>query len=262
MNVTEKFEKIGARAKFNESNRTGIPSVRLDIKNDKQGEYFDISMAGADSAELLVLDTQPKDRHLLLLAKIGEGKEATKSKFLCGHDERHWFVAAIPETAPVGTVIQAKEALKPAIVQNRQAGLKANKRNKRKNSAYIRQGEWFFIPANIKPDEMLVLKNEPIRRGGGKPHMAQFCYRSGGESVWVCGKYPNGVNQATYANLLKNDATAKSWNWRVMIKDAAVYVKGKMTHADHKTINLVGWHRIVMNEETKAAAMRQVAFLD
>ena len=249
MNILEKFEKIGARAKVS-SDRIG--AVRLDILNDKNGEYFDIQM-GTEASEVSILDVQPKDRHLLLLARNGKDK----SKFLCGHDERHWFVAAIPESAPVGTVRQAKEALKPREVQNRQVGLKAAERNKRKNDAYIRQGEWFFIPTPLTPDNRLILKNEPIRRGSGKPHMAEFCYRSGGTSVWVCRAYPNGVDEKTYKRLIK-DYT----DWRPMRRDAAVYVKGRITHADHKTINLVGWHRVVMNTETSARAMRNVAFLD
>ena len=232
--------------------------VRLNILKDGDGEYFDIAVNGDGGSEISILDVQPKDRHLLLMAK--NGKE--KSKFLCGHDERHWFVAAIPESAPVGTVRQAKEALKPAEVQVRQVGLGKEKRNKRKNSAYIRQGEWFFLPADISPEKMLILKNEAITRGNGsKPHMAEFCYRSGGETVYVSREYPNGVNQETYSRLVKEKKSA-AVGWRVMTKDASVYVKGTIRHADHATITLNGWHRVVMNTEQKAAAMRHVAFLD
>src|SRR5262249_57216923 len=90
-------------------------------------------------AEIAVRGVRPADRHLPLLVR--EGKD--KSKFLCGHDERHWFVAGIPETAPAGTVRQAKEALKPAEVLSAQNGkrLKGKARNRRKNAAYVRQGE-------------------------------------------------------------------------------------------------------------------------
>lgn len=265
MNVTEKFEKIGARAKVHvgSSGRmtsrgmTASGGVRLNVLKDGVGEYFDIAINGG--SEISILDIQLKDRHLLLMIKSGE----EKSKMLMGHDERHWFVAAIPESAAVGTVRQAKEALKPAEVQSRQVGLKKEKRNKRKNSAYIRQGEWFFLPAPVNPDKMFILKNEPITRGNGsKPHMAEFCYRSGGETVYVCGTYPNGVSQKTYAQILKTNKAAKGFGWRVMKKDAAVYVKGTIRHADHKTICLDSWHRVVMNTENKATAMRQVAFLD
>lgn len=47
-----------------------------------------------------------------------------------------------------------------------------------------------------------------------------------------------------------------------MRRDAAVYVKGRVSHADHATITLDGWHQVVMNTENEAAAMRHVAFLD
>ena len=105
-------------------------------------------------------------------------RTATRSKYLCGHDERHWFVAGIPESAPVGTVRQAKEALQPREVQNAVARrhVSGKARNRRKNAAFVRQGEWFFLPvADMTVDESLVLTNEPLRRGnGGKPHWAEF----------------------------------------------------------------------------------------
>src|SRR5262249_1743971 len=41
-----------------------------------------------------------------------------KSRFHCGHDERHCFVAGIPESAPVGTMRQAMAARKPAEVMS------------------------------------------------------------------------------------------------------------------------------------------------
>ena len=129
---------------------------------------------------------------------VREGDE--KPKFLCGHDERHWFVAAVPESAPVGTVRAAKEALKPAEVRTAQARMRARAeaRNRRKNAAFRRQGEWFFVPEpRLKVDETLVLRDEPITRGnGGKPHRCEFCYRTGGETVYVCSRHPNGVRRA------------------------------------------------------------------
>ena len=142
-----KFSRIGARLKVadrpSQRNRTaGV--ISLDVQTDRKGEFFHIARRPDAEAEVAVLDVQPADRHLLLLVR--EGNE--KSKFLCGHDESHWFVAGIPENAPVGTVRQAKEALKPVEVQTAQArqGLRANARNRRKNAAYRRQGEWFFLP--------------------------------------------------------------------------------------------------------------------
>ena len=99
--------------------------------------------------------------------------------------------AAVPETAPVGTVLQAKEALKPAEVQVAQAGrgLRAEALNRRKNAAFRRQGEWFFLPVpGFVADVSLILRNEPLRRGnGGKPHLVEFCYRDRLKSLHVLG---------------------------------------------------------------------------
>jgi hypothetical protein len=220
------------------------------------------SSPASAEAEIAVLDVQPADRHLLLLVR--EGKD--KSKFLCGHDERHWFVAGIPENAPVGTVRQAKEALKPAEVHIAQAskGLRAKARNRRKNAAFVRQGEWFFLPVPaFVLDEKLVLSNEPLRRGnGGKSHWAEFCYRTGGEMVMVCSRYPNGITEKQCQGIVAGNPKAKFWNWRPMRRNPSVYVKGRIRHADHATITLNGWHRVLMNTEGQSKAMRNVAFLD
>ena len=260
-----KFARIGARLKVADRptrrpRSAGI--VSLDVQADHKGEFFEIVRQPGAEAEIAVLDVQPADRHLLLLVR--EGKE--KSKFLCGHDERHWFVAGIPEAASVGTVRQAKEALKPAEVLTAQAGehLRAKARNRRKNAAFVRQGEWFFLPVpGFTVNEKLVLPNEPLIRGnGGKPHWAEFCYRTGGETVYVCAKHRNGVTEAQYKGILAGNPKAKGWGWRTMRRNPGVYVRGRLRHADHATITLNGWHRVVMNTEWQSKAMRNVSFLD
>ncbi|MFL5245052.1 MAG: hypothetical protein ACJ8FY_23365 [Gemmataceae bacterium] len=260
-----KFARIGARLKVADRpvRRTRMSGpFSLDVQADHKGEFFEIFCQPGVDAEIAVLDVQPDERHLLLLVR--EGKD--KSKFLCGHDERHWFIAGIPEKAPVGTVRQAKEALKPAEVQTAQArkGLRGKARNRRKNAAYIRQGEWFFIlDGDSAVDEKLVLANEPLRRGdGGKPHWAEFCYRTGGETVYVCSRRPNGVSGREYKELLNGHSKAKAWGWRTMRRNPGVYVKGRVRHADHAAITLHGWHRVLMNTEGQSKAMRNVAFLD
>jgi hypothetical protein len=175
-------------------------------------------------------------------------------------------VAGIPESSAVGTVRQAKEALKPAEVHAAQARqrLKARAQSRRKNAAYVRQGEWFFLPAaDMAVDEKLVLRNEPLRRGNrGKAHWAEFCYRTGGETVYVCSRHPNGVTVAQYKVLLAGHPKVKGWRWRTMQRNPGVYVKGRVRHPDHATITLHGWHRVLMNTEGQSRAMRNVAFLD
>ena len=261
-----KFARMGARIKVADRplrrRQVASGAISLDVGEDRYGEYFEIVRSPLADPDVAVLDVQPADRHLLLL--IREGRE--KQKFLCGHDERHWFVAAVPESAPVGTVRQAKEALKPVDVHAAQSRerLGASARNRRKNAAFRRQGEWFFLPEpRIVIDESLVLRDEPIRRGaGGKPHWVEFCYRTGGENVYVCPRHPNGVSATEHQLILTANPRARAWGWRPMRRNAGVYVRGRVRHADHKTIVLHGWHRVLMNTETNSLAMRNVAFLD
>jgi hypothetical protein len=264
--LNKKFERIGARLKVvdrpRRRMRTQSSLLTLDIGEDRRGEYFEIVPLNGDSPEIEVLDVQPSDRHLLLLVR----EDGAKNKYLCGHDERHWFVAGIPESAPVGTVRQAKEALQPREVRSAVAHKRVSgkSRNRRKNAAFIRQGEWFFLPiATMVVDETLVLGNEPLSRGnGGKPHWAEFCYRTGGETVHVCSRHPNGLTEAQYRKILSGNGNAKNWGWRTMRRNPGVYVRGRIRHPDHATITLHGWHQVVMNTENESRAMRNVAFLD
>ncbi|MBN1852403.1 MAG: hypothetical protein JW829_06750 [Pirellulales bacterium] len=268
--IKTKFEKLGARATIRPLVRNRWRSapgpVVIDIGSDRYGEFFDIQ--ADDRADVEVLDVQPRDRHLLLMVRQPAdrpGLPDTKDKFLCGHDERHWFIAALPEHTPVSTVVTAKEALKPDTVRDREQGIKGKrtKRLRRKTNAFIRQGEWFFIPAaDVEINDKLIFVNEPITRGRGKPHMCEELYREGGTTVYVCGQRPNGLTTNQYRKLLKAKPEAAKWNWRTMQSNPVVYVRGKVWHPDHATIRLDGWHRVEMNTENRSRALAQVAFLD
>jgi hypothetical protein len=236
MSLEDKFLQMGVRLKVRLKARngftwhraagSGLPIV-LDVRRDDKGEFFEVTFLSKPLARLDVVDLRPANRHLLLMAEnAGE-----KHKFICGHDERHWFVAAIPEDAPgVSTVRTAMEALKPAEVQAAQASkrLRGADLRSRKNAAYIRQGEWFFVQApDLRVDEKLVLRNEPIARGNGsKPHWAEFCYRTGGEAVYVCARYPNGLTVREYEQLIGDNRHAKRWPWRSMVRGAEVLRSG------------------------------------
>ena len=264
--LTKKFERIGARLKVVDRPRRRFGNqqalLRLDIGEDRRGEFFEIMPTTDVVPEIEVLDVQPNHRHLLLLVR----EDGAKNKYLCGHDEHHWFVAGIPETAPVGTVRQAMEALQPTAVRSAVARKRVSgkSRNRRKNAAFIRQGEWFFLPTiTMVVDDALVLQNEPLRRGnGGKPHWAEFCYRTGGETVYLCNRHPAGITSDQYRKVLSTNIHAKNWGWRTMLRNRGVYVRGRVRHPDHATITLHGWHQVVMNTENESSAMRNVAFLD
>ena len=111
--IERHFAKIGARAKVHPETRRDRTGVTIDIGHDVEGEFFDIALAQPRLADVRVVDAQPRIRHLLLMSDQEDGKQ--KVKFLCGHDERHWFVAAVPERVfpRVSNVKTAFEALKP-----------------------------------------------------------------------------------------------------------------------------------------------------
>jgi hypothetical protein len=109
---------LGARAKIRPLARNrwrpDPGRVVIDVRQDRHGEFFDIQADG--KADLQVLDVQPRDRHLLLMVRHPadrDGLPDSKEKLLCGHDERHWFVAGVSSSVPVSSVVTAKEALKP-----------------------------------------------------------------------------------------------------------------------------------------------------
>jgi len=163
------FSQMGARVRVLEGvslesgSREEAPRIALDIGRDKHGEYFEIRTAIGSNQDIVVLDVRLRERHLLLLSRqFGEqGQFLAKQKFLCGHDERQWFVAAIPENERVSTIATAQIALKPEEVRTREAALGVSRKEtfRRRNAAFIRQGEWFFLPAtNLKADPWLILR--------------------------------------------------------------------------------------------------------
>ena len=112
-----KFEKMGARVKVTVGPAapagarrvirrpawlpaTATAPVRVDVRRDDRGEFFDIRHR--KDVKVSVLEVCPTDRHLLLLARAtrdgaprGSAKQDPGSRFLCDHDERSWFVAAV-----------------------------------------------------------------------------------------------------------------------------------------------------------------------
>jgi hypothetical protein len=253
--LERRFAAMGARVKIVRTTRGD--AVRIDVGSDRRGEFFELRLARTREISLDVVDADRDDRSLLLLVR--EGGE--KSKFLCGFDERHWFVAAIPESARgVTGVASAKDALQPEAVREAVARVRPRDRFRRRNAAYVRQGEWFFLPQwALVVDNRDVLRNEPLSRGRGKDHVLELAFRRGGETVYVNAEHPGGISAAAFESL---SATRQRKGWRRMVRDPELYAKGSVRHPDHNTIVLHGWHRVLMNTEQGARAMRHVAFLD
>ncbi len=240
------FQKMGAPVKLTEG-----PTFRIDVVADQ----FAITLP--PDTDVVVQEVQPKERHLMLVVPPTRPRFPA-TKLLCGHDERHWFAATLPNNRAVTGVQSARDSLKPRDVPD--AG---KQRNKRHNKAFKRQGEWFFVPAkNFEPDVNLILKNEPIRRNtmGSKAHYCEFLYR-----------LPQGGRpMMEYRGMLYNSAEALKAahpdadlsQARVRLMTGRAYVKGRITHPDHATLVLADWHIVYLNNEGSAGIAGLNAFVD
>jgi hypothetical protein len=237
----------------------GLRDFALDVTAQRRTEVFTLAVREdvQDDLDFVALDVQPKARHLLLMAR----RPTAFDKFLCGHDERHWFVTGLPND--VRTVRDALEALKPQVVQTAQLAshLRGKERVRRRNAAFLRQGEWFFLPrSQLAVDEHLILRHEPIQRSGSKPHIVAELYRQGGEAVYVHNRFaPGGLPESEYRAFIQRTAEANGAGWRLMRRNMEVYARGKVRHPDHATLALPFWHLVVMNAEPRS---ENVVFLD
>lgn len=261
------FKKIGASVTVRQRARRMFRNTlgySIDVKTDKKHrEYFDIETDR--TVNISVLDVKPEDKHLLIMVKSSDLEGLQTRKFLCGHDERHYFVAGVNERAR--DVMDAKRLLQPTPVREMADTLPLHERFTRNNEKFKRQGEWFFVPVDKNIDMKTVLENEPIQRGRSKPHMCQYLYREGGTMVMVHRIYaPNGIIRKEYDHRLKEAQNrggkiALNWatGWTERMRDPVAYAKGSIRHPDHATIVLRGWHRVFLSEEVTSTAM---AFLD
>lgn len=221
--ILRAFQTIGATAAI----ETRGHRFQIDVREMDGQEQFALTYpwSGAITAE--VTDSKPSLRHLIL--DVTGWRLLTSARYLCGHDERHWFVASLPSDRRTTTVRGAMEALKPDIVlrEQRRKGVK-HRRHRRKTAAYVRQGEWFFLPRPMMHVGDLAVRNSELVRNGGKPHRVQWLYRPAGR-----------------------DET---------------FVRGAVSHPDHETIHLQVWHRVVQNNESaptvQTRAFTRMAYLD
>jgi hypothetical protein len=231
------------------SRQHGSPFV-IDLRTDAAGEFFEILKT--KSVELRVLDSTVRHRHLVLSASQGDIEE----RFLCGHDEQHWFVVGLPDDSDANNIQTAMQSLKPALVttlERRKPG-----KHRRKADVYVRQGEWFFVPCpHASIDPAGVERNGTLVRGpGSKPHLCEFMYRDG-EREYECHRYPRlAFFESEYLEILKTRRKAKQWGWRQLPYHPDIYVRSSVSHPDHATLHLDCWHRVEVNQKSQPTALR------
>jgi len=244
-------------------------SFLFDIGDDRRGQYFDLQLNSELLERLVVLDVRPKQRHLLLMLReqvpsVGS-KGRTDHRVLCGHDEREWFLAGLPDGQRVTTVAQAMDALKPAIVLESQQRrrVKTKDSNRRRNAGFLRQGEWFFVPEPaFRVEGRIIHRNEPLTRGDGKPHVAEFLVREGGDTVYLRRRDSMILTEPEYRKMLLETTGNTAREWMVATREPVAYVKGKVRHSDHKTTELPTWHRVVANTEQTTGRWSNLTFID
>lgn len=185
----------------------------VDVQNTGRSEVFQIRLPDDGSVTAKVLDSDRRRRHLVL--DVRHRQFGLNQKYLCGHDEFHWFVAALPEKPLATTVPEALEALKPpgVLTEQRRKRVRRHRRRNRRTTAYVRQGEWFFVPCpEFEADRRSVAHGGTLVRGQGKPHHVELLCR---------------------------------------LQDGETYVRGKVWHPDHRTIYLDGWHKVLRNTESE-----------
>ena len=120
--VQRDFRRIGARVQtvlvtdHHVARRPSgrFPPVRITVARDRGGPYFLIERRWTVTVNVAQVNAQ--ERQLLLVADHFRYGPQRYSRFLCGRDERDWFVTPLPMWARVWTIEAAWDALKPAPV--------------------------------------------------------------------------------------------------------------------------------------------------
>jgi hypothetical protein len=210
-NIAQAFDAIGAALHV----ETDGHAFEIDVVHQGGRELFSLRYPHGDTIVAEAIDVHPPLRHLVL--DVTGDRMPVSGRFLCGHDERHWFVASLPFHRRTQTVRRAMETLKPPEVLREQSrkGVR-HRRHRRRTAAYIRQGEWFFLPRpKMHVPVSAIVRNSELVRPGGKPHRVEQLFQS-------------------------EDGTL-------------TFVRGNVSHPDHATIHLDGWHRVLRNTEALPA---------
>lgn len=141
--------------------------------------------------------------------------------YLVGMDERHLFISELPARhGKINTIVDAHRILKPHEVKDGK---------KRKDAKIARQGEWFFIEATLNESEQI------------KYHLKSY-----------------GKIDVTQKNAPIGGRNRPHLAEKLLHFDDMTFVKGKIRHVDHKTLEFFTWHRVFRNTENVRNGDRHV----
>ena len=239
------FERAGLHLEFEKETRFNKDifacRVTRDLKGVYRHEYF-VMQPGHETNTIMVLDSNKEFGQVLILVKeeartwkekerihwrsrktrwVERKASAARRKFLLGMDERQLFMCQVNPTAT--TVKQAHDLLKSPTVYTAEG----------KVGRATRQGEWFFVKTTdverkviedgLKNLTVILRKKARIGNRGGKPHMADELINMPGPRL-----------EHGFA-----------------VRGNEQYIRGKVRHPDHKTVEFKQWVKVFRNTETR-----------
>ncbi|MEW5740644.1 MAG: hypothetical protein AB1938_17075 [Myxococcota bacterium] len=237
--------------------------VQLDIARDRRGERFRmwpgastnrVVVQGVDRRlhQLVLLVDEPKHRFLAeiprwtvpdrpVVRKEGHRRWVSmetpgqKRHFLLGLDEAHLFIAQLPRG--LSSVDRAREALK---------GREVARAERDAPFRTIRQGEWFLIAL----DAPRVAALDDVARLA--PHLVAHRRGIAQAALWNRAGRPHVADEVLVlrAEQLLARSVGEAVARSVALARPGVYVRGKVKHPDHATVELKSWRLALPNAES------------
>ena len=233
-------------------------TITRDIKGNSRKEHFEIYPGHKDNI-IQVLGTDKKTSQLILFVhepvrtftetvhsrEKPSGNDRTvsirgkrnnwdvkqktiegKRHYLLGVDERQLFIAEL--TRGVSSVEDARASLGRSVTLA-EGTYKTSPR----------QGEWFFIEVSRDLSEYF---DKQIKRTEIAHHkntnIGSYLERSGGNS-----------HTAEYLICLNPTMSKEKLSHGFPVRERQVYIKGKVSHVDHKTVVFKYWRKVIANNE-------------
>jgi hypothetical protein len=294
--LVDQFKKVGLVLKITDKpigRTTNDDIFQMDVGRKVNGtrrtEWFEI-WPGHDENKIQILDIDNKRNQLLLLVHEPErvfeteerkrhGRWATSPverrqqlennnikyretathfiitekslsavrHFLMGVDERQLFVAQLTKGV---TSIDAARGLLGNTVTFHEGVRKMTPK---------RQGEWFFLKATMKQEELidlLIQKNKAwivnktnigahAGRPRGNPHTA--------DELVVINVDPESLERLGWSKGKRKRIPRRG----IPVRKTQVYVRGAIRHIDHRTIKYKHWYQVILNNEGNTESATQ-----